>query len=192
MKNKIAILYIIAFLLIALVSVFILHHTKKIESSMASKNSAINTFIRHAIFTEYNKQGMIKTRIEAKKVTHYQEQNTIFFDEPKIISYGNNRNAWHIRADQAVSDSTGKKIVLSGHVIAHELATAKNPDTVVTTTQLTLFPKTSEATTDQPVILKRPGIIMSATGFSANLKTGEYQLHSQTKVIYQPTKVKSN
>lgn len=192
MKNKIAIIYIIAFLLIALVSVFTLHHTQKIESSMTSKNNVINTFITHAVFTKYNKLGMVKTTIEAKKVTHYQEQNTILFEEPRIISYGNDRNAWHIRADQGVSDSTGKKIILSGHVIAHQLQTAKNPDTIITTSELTLLPKKSEVTTDQPIILKRPGVTMSATGFSANLKTGEYQLHSETKVIYQPTKVKSN
>ncbi len=187
MKHKSIIVYLILFLLIGIASIFILHHEKKITINTLSQNT-IDTFIHKATFTEYDKQGLVKTKVYSNKVVHYQVKNSIVFEKPFITSYAENRTPWHIRADQATSDNTGDKIILNGHVVAHELSARGQAGTVVKTSALTVFPKLSQLETDQPVTLTRPGIMIYGVGFTANLKTGQYQLHSQSKVIYQPSK----
>lgn len=187
MKHKLTIIYLILFILIGVVSVFILHHAATTTKTVSQK-TIINTFVHEATFTEYNKKGLVKTKIRAQKMTHYQPQGTTVFEKPFIITYSDNRTPWHIRADQAISDRTGQKIILIGNVTAHELPTAQQTGTMIKTTEITLFPKESRAETDKPVVLTRPGTIIDGTGFTANLKTGQYQLHSESRAVYQPTK----
>ena len=191
MKHKSIVIYLILFLLIGIASIFILHRDKRAATSVIPKNT-INTFVHDATFTEYNKQGRIKTKIFSKRVIHYQLQNTVLFEKPLIITYTENRTPWHIRADQATSNNTGDKIKLTGHVVAHELSTRHQSSTIVKTTELTVFPKSSQVETDQPITLTRPGTTIHGVGFTANLKTGQYQLHSQSEVIYQPAQKKQS
>lgn len=177
-------LYIFLALLICIASFFILHHTQKPARSPQKK--IIDNFVIHASFTEYNKKGLLKTKMSAEKVTHFLPDNTTFFIKPVILTYMDNRDPWHITADQGTSDKTGSTIVLQGHVVVHKLATAKQASLTIKTSELTVYPKESRAITAKPVILSRPGTVIHATGFAANLKTGQYKLLSQSKVIYQP------
>jgi len=181
MRNTI---YILLALFICIASFFILHHVNKPTRSPQKKT--IDNFIINANFTEYNKDGLVKTKMSAEKVTHFLPENTALFVKPIILTYMNNRDPWHITADQGTSDKTGETIVLQGHVVVHKLPTAKQASITVKTSELTVYPKESRAFTAKPVILSRPGTVIHATGFSANLKTGQYKLLSQSKVIYQP------
>lgn len=189
MKYKSTFVYFILFILIGIASIFILHHGKQTEKRLLQKTT-LNTFVHDATFTEYDKQGLVKTKITAEKITHYQPQGTSVFEKPFIITYSDDRRPWHIRADQATSDRTGQTIVLSGHVIAREVPTAQHAGTTITTTQITIYPKTSRVDTDKPVVLTQPGTVIHGTGFTANLKTGQYQLHSESEAIYQPEQKK--
>lgn len=190
MKHKSIIIYLILFVLLGIASLFILHHTKKTEEKLPQKTS-IDTFVHDATFTEYNEQGLIKTKIRAEKLIRYQPQGTTVFKKPFIITYTQSRRPWHIYADEGISDRTGQKIILKGHVIAHELPTAQLGGATIKTSEVTLYPKESRAETNQSVILIRPGMVIHGTGLTANLKTGRYQLHSQSKAIYQPDWSKS-
>lgn len=191
MKYNLINFYIILFILLGVISAVILHHTHKTDIN-ASQKTKIQTFIHDATFTEYNQTGLIKAKIHSEKIMHYEPQGTTLFEKPFIIVYTETRIPWHIRANQAVSDRTGKKMVLTGNVIAHELPTAKNEETTVKTTEITVYPdpKDFRAETDQPVVLTRPGMKITGKGFSANLKTGRYRLHSAMKAIYLPQQKK--
>jgi lipopolysaccharide export system protein LptC len=189
MKHKSIIIYIILFILLGVASAFILHHTKKIETTLPQKRT-VDTFVHNATFTEYNQQGLIKTKIHAAKIFHYQPQGTTFFEKPFIITYTENRRPWHIRANQGTSDRTGQKIILSGNVIARELPMAEHAGTIIKTAEITIYPKKFLAETNESVMLIRPGMTLHGTGLTANLKTGEYQLHSGSEAIYQPEQKK--
>ncbi|EKD77894.1 MAG: hypothetical protein ACD_42C00134G0003 [uncultured bacterium] len=153
-----------------------------------NQQKTINNFVINAKYSEYNKQGEIKTIVTADKITQFQPDNNSVFTQPRIITYTDqDRTPWHIQADEGSSDQTAKKIILRGHVIAVKLKTKKTPSITIKTTKLTIFPKKSLAITNQPVVLSRPDTIIHGIGLTANLKTGEYQLHSQSKAIYVPT-----
>jgi lipopolysaccharide export system protein LptC len=177
--------YLILFLCIAAASVLILQHTNTKTPQSTQKNT-IDSFIANGTFTEYNALGLVKTKMNAASITHFKESGITQFDKPVIVTYSDNRTPWHIHADHAVSDKTGTKITFQGHVTVHELTTKENAGTTITTTELTVFPKESRAVSDKAVTLSRPGTIIHGRGFTANLKTGQYQLRSESEAIYQP------
>lgn len=183
MKYRSTLLYLIAFLLICTASFYILRRTK--EPILETPKQTINSFIYHGIYTEYNKEGKIKSQITAQKITHFSPDETTLFTHPYIITY-TTKGTWHIRANNAKSDKSGEKIFLYGNVTVHQLPTAHQVESWLKTTELTLYPKKSLAMTKKPVILIHPGITIHGVGFHANLKTGQYRLDSESEAVYKP------
>ena len=184
-SRKVTYLYIFLFMLICMASALILHHNKN-QKTQNTKN-IIDGFASHATLTEYDEQGDIKTVLSAESATHLEPDGTTHFKKPFIITYTKDRTPWHIHADIGVSDKNGHQIIFQHHILIRELPTARHPETRITTDALTIVPKESRAFTDQPVTLSRPGIIIHGVGLTANFKTGEYQLRSQSKAVYQPS-----
>lgn len=189
MKNKLTIIYLILFLLLGVASIFILHHA--VKHNHKPKKPTINSFIIHAKFIEYNQYGQVKIIITSIKVTHMQTLGITYFEKPRIIGYTEkNRTPWHIHADLAISNQSGSKIILRGHVIAHQLPTSLHAESTITTSELTVFPKEARAITEKKVTIVRPGTIITGTGLVANLKTGQYELHSESSAIYNINEAK--
>lgn len=182
--NKLTLLYILLSVCICTASFFILRHTA--QPIKAAQKTIIGSYLLGATYTEYNAQGLIKTKMRAEKITRFYPEGNSIFQKPLIITYAADRTPWHIRADSGESDRTGEKIILQGHVMIHELPSSAHSAITITTTALTLFPKESRAETDEAVTLSRPGTTINGKGFIANLKTGQYELKSESKAIYKP------
>ena len=178
-------LYIALFFLLCIASIFILYHPKK--QPAATQPQTIDSFIYQAQLTEYNKQGKMKSDITAANVIHYKESDITFLVAPRILVYSDQNIPWKIHADQAKMMQSNTIIVLSGHVIIHQLQTLNHPETIIKTTTLTVYPKESRAETTAPVTINRRGMAIVGKGLTANLKTGQYQLTSETKAILQPS-----
>lgn len=189
MKYKLT-LYLVIFLCVAVGSVLILRHSNMEAPPPMAQQNTIAGFVVNGSFTEYNEQGLVKIKMNASSITHFKESGITHFIKPYIVTYTEDRTPWHIHADHAVSNKTNTEIILQKHVTIHELQTARHAETTITTTELTIFPKKSRAITDKGVTLSRPGMVIHGTGFVANLKTGQYQLRSESKAIYQPEQQK--
>ncbi|HLD84247.1 MAG TPA: LPS export ABC transporter periplasmic protein LptC [Coxiellaceae bacterium] len=182
-------LYLFVFIAVGFSSIFILHHSGSQEQS--TEDSLINSYILNAQFTEYNPDGSLKIKMTSDKITHWENTGETLFTKPYLITFTEvNHDPWHIHADEGVSNKAGDQLVLKNNVVIHELKTKQQPEVTITTTELTLFPKTSRATTDKAVTLTRPGSVIHGVGFSANLKTGEYQLRSQSDATVDPQQFK--
>lgn len=189
MKHSLSVIYVVLFALLGLSSMYILHHDRTHKHPIFT--TTINSFIIHAKFTEYNTLGQVKTIITADRVTHFQQSGISIFEKPYIISYTEkNRTPWHIHANRAISNKSGDKIILRGHVIVHQLPTSLHAEATIKTTELTIFPKASRAVTNKAVTIIRPGTIINGTGFTANLKTGRYELRSESNAIYDINEAK--
>lgn len=193
MKYRLSI-YIMIFALICVASEMILKHTAQpvVTTTHSPEKNTVDSFLIHPIVTQYDKDGFIKMKMTADKLTHYKMSGETVLEKPFIITYSEKNTPWHIHADRAISNKAGDRIVLKGHVNVHELQTAQHPETTITTTELTVFPKESRAVTDKFVTLSRPGTLIHGVGLIANLKTGQYQLRSESEAIYEPTPSKKS
>ncbi|OGT25804.1 MAG: LPS export ABC transporter periplasmic protein LptC [Gammaproteobacteria bacterium RIFCSPLOWO2_02_FULL_42_14] len=188
MKYKSYYFYGVIIFIFVVASFLILHHAERALN--ISLDSKINSFVTGGNFVEYDKQGNIKTKITADKIVEFQSEDRIVFHNPEIVTYSEKQVPWHIRADQAISNKKGDRVVLTGHVLIREMRNDNEPRSTIKTTELVIFPKQSLATTKEPVTLFRPGIIVNGVGLTANLKTGQYELKSQSEAIYQPSQKK--
>jgi lipopolysaccharide export system protein LptC len=182
MKNKLPAIYIFLIVLVCIFSVIILHHAEN-NTALVTKKNNVDSFIVNGTVIRYNKNGQLQSTIVSQKITYELPQKNTVFEKPHIVTYTDTRIPWHIHADNAIVNHKGTKVILNGHVIVHELKPTQT--TTFKTSQLILFPKKSLASTDKAITLQQPGIIIHGVGFDANLKTGQYELHSQSTGIYQ-------
>lgn len=184
MKIKSTAFYIILFFLLCIASIFILHHPEK--KAPATHEKIVDNFINKAKFTEFNQEGGLKSEITADTVTNYQNSGATYFVKPRILVYSDQKIPWRIHSDEATMEKVNNVTTLSGHVVIHQLQTIGHPETFIYTSTLTVYPKKSYAETEAPVQIRRRDMVISGIGLTANLKTGQYQLHTETKAILQP------
>src|SRR3989338_1784640 len=147
--------YIGLFTIVCLISLWILHSARTMYFNEG--RGVIASYLSHAVLTEFNAQGQIKTRITADRVTHFDENNQTTFQNPAILIYSEDRSApWKIQADAGESDKSGDTLRLFGHVVAQQLSNDKHPETTIKTTTLTLYPKKSFITSTATATIIRP------------------------------------
>ena len=179
-------IYIILIALVIYASMLILRHAA--HPVTPNDQSPLDSIVVGATLWEYNETGKLTSKITAQKIEHFESQknNTTLFIKPFIITYSDVNTIWHIHADQAKTDKTGDVIFFQGHVIFHELPTAKNPETTITTDRMTVYPKKSIGVTNDAVTIIHPGTVIHGKVLIAHFKTGQYELKSQSQATYLP------
>ena len=178
MKYLSLIAYILLFALLFWGSFFLLHSHR--QQLLATSKNSFDHYAKDITVTDYDQNGHAKSILKATLATHYTNSGETVLKNPRLNTIGTNGNLpWRITSDQAVINKTQDQAVLTGHVIVHQLPVPGHPDLLIKTTRLTAFLKTSQASTDQPVTIIRPGTTLHGVGLKADLKTGEYQLLSQ-------------
>lgn len=184
MTKKSNLFYLAIFAAIAIISAIILHHAQS-KTPPEPKNT-IDTFVNRASYVSYNKLGQLNTSLTAAKAIHIKNEKTTYFSQPNMLTYTEDRVPWHIKANHAKSDDDMHQVFLSGHVIIHQLDQHNSPETTIKTTELTVFPQQSIAKSQAYAFIYREGSVMHGKGLFANLKTGKYELLSQSEGIYIP------
>lgn len=179
---------VITMLLLAYGIYFLFHDRLNGNKLPLSNPESPNIFIQHVSFNSHDQQGNLTAVINAKLATYYKPKDLMQFTQPDITSYSEltHQPSWHITAEKGQSNKNNTIITLSGNVVFHRIATIKSPAMTIKTSQATIKPKQSIASTDQPVIIQQQHSTIRGSGLTANLKTGDYTLLSQTQGEYIP------
>lgn len=184
MKLKLQHFYLGIFLIAAITSIVILYHSNNNPPPHPKK--IVSTFINNATYKTFNEKGKLTSIMKAKHVTQFTNDRDTFFAMPHILTYTTKGTPWVITADQAKSNAATNQILLWGHVLLIELSASKKAVTTIKTSELTVFPKQSRATTNKAVSIYRKKSVIKGKGLVADLKQGMYELLSQSKGIYTP------
>jgi len=133
-----------------------------------------------------NKQGAPSLKVEAPVMTHYAEDDVTWIDHPHVTVYRQSPAPWTIHSNHAEASNGTEEIIFSDHVVIHHPTDVANPDTVMETTTLTVFPDKKQASTDQPVVITQPDTVIHAVGMVANLNDGTVKLLSEARGDYVP------
>lgn len=145
--------------------------------------------IKNVVYVDTNDLGHIKTRFMSPQVIHYPKQDTYYFLSPHVIAYSEDGKApWDITALYGQSTDHNETLVLWKNVRLHELASAKNADTLITTSKLFIYPKLNYAHTDAPVTLIQPDLTVNSIGMNVYFKEKRVQLLKQAHEVYDETK----
>jgi lipopolysaccharide export system protein LptC len=135
-------------------------------------------FVENFTVRRFDATGNLQNMLTAQKMVHYPDDDTTLVTEPRMAFLKGTRPT-HLAARQGLIGSQGGEIVLVGDVRGVRAATTTDPETVFTTSRLTVFPDDELARTDAAVTLVQGGSVVRGVGMEADNKTQVYVLHGQ-------------
>ena len=135
--------------------------------------------------TLYNEEGKLNHEVFAASMEHYDQLGFVLFDQPKYTVYVNDDEApWQVTADEGTLYNDDL-IQLEDNVLIKSLNPEEFIQTITTNfIKVNLDDKTM--TSDQPVDIRGVQTIIKSNGFTANLRTQQYELIDHVQTIYSP------
>lgn len=116
----------------------------------------------------FDATGKLYQTLAAKEMRHYPDDDSTEADFPHMTYHQELKT--FINSDKAWFDSGGKTIQLEDNVrVRHE--NAQRPETVLTTTTLTVLSDEEIARTKAPVTITQGGTVIHGIGMESNNKT---------------------
>jgi len=139
----------------------------------------------------YAEDGNIKTQLNSTQLTYYKGLDKTVFQNPIIISHNPKQGSWHITAKTGVALHQNSILKLIDDVHLHQQATKNNPESTITTSELTLYPQKHYGETNRPVTYTRISpdkskVIVKSVGAKVYQKTGQVKLLSKARAVYEP------
>jgi len=160
------------------------HHHNPYLSTPNRHKSQPDIYVTDATFSDYDKNGLLKYHLKTPKALHFPEENVTAITQPNMVVYTNQRVPWRTTSDKGLLKRGKKIIYLSGNVVIHQIEQINNPETIIKTNQLTIFPDRSFADTNQNVTIIRPFGELQSRGMTLNYKKGVLLTKAQTRGVY--------
>lgn len=123
----------------------------------------------------FGAEGHLESTLTAARMVHYPDDDTTLMSTPRLSSHRGTR-ATHVTAEQALVGPDGREMTLVGNVRAVRDATRSDPEVVLTTQTLTLFPDDEIMRTPAPVTVTQGASVLRGTGLDADNRSGTLQL----------------
>ena len=173
---------------VALFVAFIVWVYVKPESEFPSLPDHHPSYIADDVKSEhYDEFGFNDYRVFANKMTNYPEDDTTFFEQPKIIFYTKEKDSGVVTTWQLTSKKgtlTEKyNLLLSGDVLIENLSKDQLVQTMSTAEAIVKL-DIKEVTSDKKVTWTGPQLRQEGVGLWASLLTEEMKLNSNIKAVY--------
>ena len=132
----------------------------------------------------YNEHGERQYQLSAESMLQYLTTDRNLMIRPDITFYREQVASWTTSSSEAVSDSSGETLHLTGNVLIRQRSVDQGA--TLETQTLLLYPERSYATTDDKVIIRQQGIYIEATGLDADLNDNRLILRTNVTSIYEP------
>lgn len=171
---------LLVFLIIVLLVVWYKLHHKP-----AQKSADIPTMIAQQMQTmSFNPRGQLSQQSYSPHVKNFSDQQRSEFLMPIFFSYSANAMPWKITADKAIALKNFSRLELAPNVRIYQAAGKHNKATVLTTAQLTVFPKHHTARNTVLTTAVQPGLTVQSMGVYVNMKQGKVVLLKQATGDY--------
>lgn len=169
-------LYAIA-LGIAVLSGLFYYYSGKTEALSAKQNQDVSYSATNIYLIKTNETGQLSGTTNADRLQHWEVGGLSQLDNLQTTWYEDGTAYATFKADKALGYNDNEKVILTGHVSAHRLATDGTNGITFNTTQLTGYPKQKRIETDQPVLIQTNQGQFSSQALKADLNEGQYNLY---------------
>ncbi len=160
---------------------------QSVSSNADDDNDQPDAYMENVAALILNKEGNPALKIEAPKMVHYVENDTTYITQPHVTVYRQSPQPWYINANTARALNGIEQIIFSDNVIINHPPDSENPNTIMKTASLTVFPDKQQAETNHSVVITQPDTIVHAVGMLADLNEGTIKLLSEAKGDYVPS-----
>lgn len=161
-----------------------------IKAQPSTKNTAQKRpqeYMKHIVLHDFTEAGSLKQTLQADAWDYRPEQQQSILENPYLRVY-KAEGLWTIRADHGLisQPSLGSitEIRLQQHVRLEHPATPSNTALRLETSMLRYDPKANTAHSDQFVVIKKPGFLMSGWGLRASFHPETLELLKDVQTTY--------
>lgn len=139
--------------------------------------------VEHFTVRRFGPEGSLQHTVQAPRMVHYPDDESTTVTNPQVAFHRTPPS--HLSADSAWLSKDAKEVRLEGNVRVVRAGDG-TPDTVVTTTQLNVFPDEETARSDAAVTITHGLSIVNGTGLTVDNKTSTSQLLGPVRgIIYR-------
>lgn len=138
------------------------------------------------VSTRTNALGHTVFALAAKKMRHFQDNDSTELQRPRFTRFSENKPMMQIQSQRGMVSSRGESVTFLDQVKVVRQATPNKGEMQLNTEKLVIEPDTEIAHTDQPVVIRQmPTTVITATGMRADHKANTLQLFNRVHVHYQ-------
>lgn len=160
-------------------------HTERASTRVTDGRS---DFVLHQFeLVALDATGKESFTLRAPKLARNSGDRTMSLATPLFLVPDAEGHYWEVRSRTGWVNAGGSEVRLRGNVRATSPPQAASPVTM-NTEQLNLFPDTNRTTSRAVVTITQPGSILRGRGLEANLATKRYELQSEVRSRYVPSR----
>ena len=129
--------------------------------------------------------GALKYTLTAKEIVHFPDDDSTEMKSPTFVHFNPNKPTMRMKADFGRMSRDGEQVDLYDNVRLHRAATAKDPETIGTTTQLTILPDEEKAYTREPVLITQGKSMIKGVGLQVDGRKQTYLLESRASAVIE-------
>ena len=124
-------------------------------------------FVIGLAFRHFNLDGSLQSSLEAKQMRHYPDDDSTQVTEPVMVLYAH-AQPMRLNARRARVSEDGKLVVLTDDVRVVREASVDNPELVLTTTEMQVYPDDEIARASVPVTIVSGQSVIRGSGMEAD------------------------
>lgn len=150
-------------------------------ANLDEPDSIVESFL--AVSTDV--AGVPRYRLTARKLSHYSGNKLTVLDTPTLTHFHEKQGEMQISSNSASVTPDGEKVMFTGEVNIQRPATGGMEGMSMQTSYLEIQTEKNEAFTSQPVIIRQPGLQITASGLHLYADTRVLKLKGRVKAQYQ-------
>ncbi|MEO7916309.1 MAG: LPS export ABC transporter periplasmic protein LptC [Dokdonella sp.] len=135
--------------------------------------------------TALGDDGKLSFRMTGPLLTRSDRDRSIYATTPAYVMVDGSGRPWQGKSDAAWIDKAGTIMQLRGDVLMRSETDGK-PTSTITSSDVTIWPKTNKLSTDAKATIEQPGSIVRGTGLRADLTTHTMELLADVHSTFEP------
>jgi len=136
----------------------------------------------------YDTDGHLQHLLTADKMLHYTDDDSTEVTAPALRTFSNGRRT-DVTSLRAWLGPEGKELRLKDDVRVVQEATATEPATLLTTSEMIVYPDEEIARSSAPVTITQGSSVINGTGFDADYKLRVYKLQGRAQALINRQRV---
>lgn len=171
--------------LLALLTFWISQSVKEAGSRNGINLDEPDSIVENFLAVSTDVAGVPRYRLAAEKLSHYSRNEMTLLDKPILTHFHEKQGEMQISSSKASVTPGGDKVVFTGQVNLLRPAGAGGKEMSMQTSFLEVRTEKNEAFTGQPVVIRRPGLQITAAGLHLFADTRVLKLKGRVKAQYQ-------
>jgi lipopolysaccharide export system protein LptC len=149
-------------------------------------------FVERFTLVKLNAQGQPSFRLAADLMTHFPDDDTSEFVNPKLVSLDKKKPVITVMSDSGKAGPQGDIMELFGNVVLTRAPSEASKQLKLTTEYLSIDTNQETGTTDKPAEITQGASKLTGTGMSFDNLNRLFALHSEVKSTWVPEKTTKN